>query len=324
MITSWKYFLVVAEELNISRAAKKLFISQQSLSQQIQRLERAYNTELFHRKPSLSLTTAGVALFNMITKVQVLENGLIHEMDSMRSDCYSAMAIGITPSRALVYMSDVAAKFHELYPYVEVNLPYSTSENLVSKLCHGILDMYRGLGPIAGNGLEIVPLCKERAFVIVSENLLRKHRLLDLVAQPSSFKEGIDVHLLEGIPYLSNNDSELVSSLYNRYFIKQDIHLSSPFRSDDSQLRTKMCAMNVGMTLVVEPMILYAIQYNALPNQKNPLYILPVKDFTVTSCLAYHKVSFLPHYMQTFVNCVQAQAQSCTYEKYMELYASHL
>ena len=46
-----KYFLLVAEELNITRAAERLYISQQSLSNHIQRLEQYYGTKLFYRKP---------------------------------------------------------------------------------------------------------------------------------------------------------------------------------------------------------------------------------------------------------------------------------
>ena len=58
-ITGLQYFLVTAEEMNFSRAAQRLFISQQSLSGSIQRLEKQYGVQLFERKPVLRLTEAG-------------------------------------------------------------------------------------------------------------------------------------------------------------------------------------------------------------------------------------------------------------------------
>ena len=49
------YFLVTAEEMSITRAAKRLFISQQALSAHISNLEKEYGVPLFDRSPSFSL-----------------------------------------------------------------------------------------------------------------------------------------------------------------------------------------------------------------------------------------------------------------------------
>ena len=53
-LRSLEYFLVVTEEMNFTRAAERLFITQQALSSHIQRLEAEYDAELFHRKPVLA------------------------------------------------------------------------------------------------------------------------------------------------------------------------------------------------------------------------------------------------------------------------------
>ena len=58
-MVSLYYFSEVAKDLNITRTANRLFISQQTLSNHIHRLEEYYNAQLLHRKPSLSLTLAG-------------------------------------------------------------------------------------------------------------------------------------------------------------------------------------------------------------------------------------------------------------------------
>ena len=61
-IQGFEYFLVAAEELNITKAAAKLYISQQYLSAHIHRLEEQYGVELFQRRPTLQLTLAGKAM----------------------------------------------------------------------------------------------------------------------------------------------------------------------------------------------------------------------------------------------------------------------
>lgn len=57
------YFMVCAEELNFTRAAKRLFISQQSLSNHIKKLEEEYGVLLFNRGTHITLTEAGSCLY---------------------------------------------------------------------------------------------------------------------------------------------------------------------------------------------------------------------------------------------------------------------
>ena len=58
-IKSIEYFLRTVEEMNITKAADRLFISQQALSSHIRRLEDEYHVRLFERKPCLHLTPEG-------------------------------------------------------------------------------------------------------------------------------------------------------------------------------------------------------------------------------------------------------------------------
>ena len=63
----FRYFLVVAKELSFTKAAEKLFISQQSLSAHVQRLEQYYGVELFQRKPLLNQLQKKYLVFLRIT-----------------------------------------------------------------------------------------------------------------------------------------------------------------------------------------------------------------------------------------------------------------
>ena len=66
-------FIALAEEKNFTRAAEKIFMSQQGLSDHIRRLEQEYNTVLVTRKPSIELTGSGRALYNMLLEKQTME-----------------------------------------------------------------------------------------------------------------------------------------------------------------------------------------------------------------------------------------------------------
>ena len=56
-LLSLYYFVELAKELHVTNTAQKLYISQQNLSQHIQRLEQYYGVPLFHRKPKLRSPT---------------------------------------------------------------------------------------------------------------------------------------------------------------------------------------------------------------------------------------------------------------------------
>ena len=66
-----KYFIAIAEELNLSKAAKKLYVSQPSLSTFLAKLESEFNTQFFFRAKnnSLTLTTAGKIFLDGCKKI---------------------------------------------------------------------------------------------------------------------------------------------------------------------------------------------------------------------------------------------------------------
>ena len=58
-LVSLYYFQELSKDLNMTRTAQRLYISQQTLSNHIHRLEQHYGCPLLYRKPTLSLTCAG-------------------------------------------------------------------------------------------------------------------------------------------------------------------------------------------------------------------------------------------------------------------------
>ena len=88
-----RYFLMVAEEKNMTKAARKLFISQQTLSGVIRRLEEEYHTRLFEREPCMHLTEAGFYMEKFARQVLKMETTLTNQLDEISHELRGHLTI---------------------------------------------------------------------------------------------------------------------------------------------------------------------------------------------------------------------------------------
>lgn len=91
-----EYFLVAAEELNFTRAAKKLFISQQSLSNHISNLEKEFDVVLFNRTSPLTLTYAGHSLKARARDLLNLRDETYKEIADIKDFSTGQLSIGVS------------------------------------------------------------------------------------------------------------------------------------------------------------------------------------------------------------------------------------
>ena len=91
-----EYFLVAAEELNFTRAARKLYISQQSLSNHISNLEKEFDVILFNRTSPLTLTYAGRALKTRARELLDLRDETYKEISDIKDFSTGQLSIGVS------------------------------------------------------------------------------------------------------------------------------------------------------------------------------------------------------------------------------------
>ncbi len=142
-----KYFLKLSETLNFSSAAKELFITQSSLSQQILNLERELDQPLFIRNShEVQLTETGALLIpHARESVNAAENclTLIQELKHMLT---GELNVGVTFSFSNI-MAETMAEFLKKYPNVKLNVCYASMVELMEKLRHHDLDLVLALKP---------------------------------------------------------------------------------------------------------------------------------------------------------------------------------
>ena len=116
MKQNYKIFLLVAEELSYSKAAKKAYVTQQCVSNHIQRLEKELNTKLFSKKTSIQLTEAGKILYNAIKNMEIISNNATKSIREISAGTKGSFTMGISTSRAKIILPNVLKKYHKYFP----------------------------------------------------------------------------------------------------------------------------------------------------------------------------------------------------------------
>ena len=96
--TNLEYFVTLAEELNFTQAARKLYISQQALSKMISKLEEKLGIALFDRSTPLRLTTAGQVFYQSAKKILINMDECTRRLQEIKDFTRGNLSIGVAPS----------------------------------------------------------------------------------------------------------------------------------------------------------------------------------------------------------------------------------
>ena len=117
------YVKTVADEHNISKAAKKLFMAQPSLSQSIQRIEESIGMPLFHRTTTgLTLTFAGERYYHMAVQVLKMYEDFQLEISDINNLKTGHIHIGITNHLGTLVLPRVLPAYKNICPHVEITI----------------------------------------------------------------------------------------------------------------------------------------------------------------------------------------------------------
>lgn len=165
-----RYFVAVAEEANISRAAKKIFLTQPALSRQIKALEADLGQCLLERQAhSIRLTPVGEALLREARELLEHAEQVVERVRATGRGI--RLRVGYAPSLAAGLLSVAVENFTQAHPNARVGLFDLSTEEMLEGLENDTLDVALSVGQQRGTrGLKWTPLRRAPWQLVVNRN----------------------------------------------------------------------------------------------------------------------------------------------------------
>ncbi len=154
-ITQLYYVLAVAENQNFTKAAKKCFVTQPTLSMQIQKLEDELDILIFDRsKKPIELTEVGKKIVNQARNI-VNESDRIQDIvDQQKGFIGGEFRLGIIPTVMPTLLPMFLKTFVKKYPKVKLKIEELTTEEIISRINEGHLDAAIAATPLENENIK--------------------------------------------------------------------------------------------------------------------------------------------------------------------------
>ena len=130
-----KYFLMVAREENITKAARLLHITQPTLSRQLIQLEEELGVQLFHRgKYHVTLTNDGMLLKRRAQEIVALTEKTQKEFQNRDEELAGEIAIGCGETWNMTCLSKKMAEFREIHPLVQFQIYSANADDIKERM----------------------------------------------------------------------------------------------------------------------------------------------------------------------------------------------
>jgi DNA-binding transcriptional LysR family regulator len=181
-----RYFIAVAEQAHVGRAAQRLGVSQPALTKGVQRLEQALGLTLFDRGPrGMALTGVGALFFERARHLCTGLDEAVQEASDLHLGSIGTIRIGVSPIFADALAAQTFALLRQQRPGAKARMVISLNDTLLASLRLGDLDLtINALEDTQPEGLLQEPLFDDELCVVLREDhplLSRSHlRLADL------------------------------------------------------------------------------------------------------------------------------------------------
>jgi DNA-binding transcriptional LysR family regulator len=240
-----EYFLAIAEEEQLTAAAKRLYMSQPPLSYQLKNLETELGVELFERcSRKMKLTPAGHMLKAKASQILEMAKCTVKELEDYSIGINGTLRMGIVSSLCSVALEKLQ-QFHQKFPLVNFAVSEGSTDNLVGKLLEDVVEIALIRIPLNAHKLEhlVCDLDSFEHYISSEEDMVAvMHRSYDHFPE----KDVISMADLNGKPliFCRRFQSLITSTCFNHGYEAHVICLC-----DDTRNSVEWAEKGLGVTL---------------------------------------------------------------------------
>jgi DNA-binding transcriptional LysR family regulator len=275
-----QYFIAIADEHNISSAARKLYISQQSLSEQLKRMEDELGTPLFKRGKTLTLTPAGEIFYESGKKLLSEYDQLLRDIQDVTNRRKRNITLGISTYSQPPFLPELISTYKKKYPEYNVSV-IKRQHSDISQSMNGV-DLYISYLPLPPD-LCIIPILENDPCCAAFRRSLAERIFAGQWKKiQKQLENSQDLSLLRQMPFiiLRNRLGEMtddLKSIFHEYRMQPVIG----FESENGELNLEMCRNSLGAVIGPrdylqrsftddqsdDPMLIFPIHVESFPAQ---------------------------------------------------------
>jgi DNA-binding transcriptional LysR family regulator len=297
------YVKTIVEERSISKAAKKLFLTQPSLSNCIQKIEVQLGTKLFKRtNTGLIPTLAGERYYQIAADIMKIYNDFEIEVSDINNLKKGRIILGITIYLATYMLPIILPKFKEKCPNIEVHIVERNSTELDNALSSGEIDFAimhtfpfceRSNSP----NVDIYPLFKEPILLVTpKDHPLRQYAVNN---QDLEYPQ-IDLALFANEPFIMLNKEQKIRHVSDFILQKANINPIIALTTKSYETARRLACEGIGVTFV-------PLQYlKIFPGIYHPAYYYIAEAYSPywMMCVAVQKNAYISKAAQLFIKMV--------------------
>lgn len=285
-----QYMLTVLKEGSITAAAKKLYISQPSLSQMIKLVENTLGTPIFNRSMvPITLTYAGEKYIEAAKKILTINDNLIKEIEEINHEEHGTIKLGIPVQRAMQVMPYVLPRFYAKYPHVKVDVRESGSANTEAAVLDGNVDLACLTTYPKHEELNYILIEEEELVLLTSRNSQLAKRIPS--GTPISITEA------KNEKFISSKVGHSVRDTQDRLFVTYDIQ-------PEILMETSSIEVGKRTAIACDAVMICPINYIEMTPELHPgCCVYPIQGIEQRRSfyVCHRKELYLTKYMRDFI-----------------------
>ena len=194
-----RYVYEVYKEMNFSKAARNLYISQPSLSAAVKKEEKQIGFPIFDRSCNpIQLTELGREYIRAVETIMDVENGFQNYINDMQELKSGSLSIGGTNLFASYVLPPILSRFTEKFPAIHIDLVEASTAELTEKLYTGTLDLLIDNQALDASVYGSEFFCEEHLLLAVPARFPQNEHVRNYALTASDIRE--NRHLSSRIP----------------------------------------------------------------------------------------------------------------------------